>query len=87
MRLRFGHDRAGPTPDHDWTLQSDHGVFHRAGIPFVYFGVEDHEDYHRPSDEPDSITPAFFVGAARTILDAVRALDASAEELARRRGA
>ena len=86
VRVLFGHDRAGPSPDYDWTLQSDHGVFHRARIPFVYFGVEDHEDYHRPSDEPDSITPGFFVQATRTIIDAVRALDASAEELARRRG-
>jgi Zn-dependent M28 family amino/carboxypeptidase len=86
VRLLFGHDRAGPSPDYDWTLQSDHGVFHRARIPFVYFGVEDHEDYHRPSDEPGTITHSFFVHATRTILDAVRALDASAEELARRRG-
>jgi Zn-dependent M28 family amino/carboxypeptidase len=73
IKLLFGHDTGG-TRD-DWTAQSDHGVFHAAGIPFVYFGVEDHADYHRPSDTPEKIQPSFLYGAARTILDAVSALD------------
>lgn len=85
VRLLFGHDRPGPDADYDWTLQSDHGSFHRAGIPFVYFGVEDHADYHRPSDEPSTITTGFYVAATRTVIDAVRALDQASEELARRR--
>jgi Zn-dependent M28 family amino/carboxypeptidase len=58
-------------------MQSDHGPFHKAGIPFIYFGVEDHADYHRSSDTPDRIDPRFFAAAANTILDAVRALDAA----------
>jgi Zn-dependent M28 family amino/carboxypeptidase len=85
VRLHFGHDQAGPGPDYDWTLQSDHGAFHRSGVPFVYFGVEDHEDYHRPSDEAGTLTRSFFVQATRTILDAVRVLDGAAGELASRR--
>ena len=56
------------------------------GRPFAAFGVEDHEDYHRPSDESRTITRPFFVAATRTVIDAVRALDASSDELARRRG-
>ena len=51
-------------------------AFHQAGIPFVYFGVEDHADYHRPSDTADKINPEFFAKAAGVVLDAVRALDA-----------
>ena len=47
----------------------------RAGIPFLYFGVEDHPDYHKPTDTADKINPAFFLQAASTILDAVDALD------------
>ncbi|MBW3628130.1 MAG: M28 family peptidase [Gemmatimonadetes bacterium] len=85
IRLLFGHDRPGAGEGYDWTLQSDHAAFHRAGIPFVYFGVEDHPDYHKPSDEARSITPAFFVAATRTLIDAVRALDGQVEELARHR--
>lgn len=74
VRLLFGHDVPGSGAD-DWTLQSDHGVFHEAGIPFVYFGVEDHSDYHRPTDTADKVNAAFFANAAATVLDALRALD------------
>jgi len=75
VRLLFGHDAPGSGHD-DWTLQSDHGVFHEAGIPFVYFGVEDHPDYHKPTDTADKVNPDFFARAAATVLDALRALDA-----------
>jgi len=78
IRLLFGHDTPGSGND-DWTLQSDHGVFHEAGIPFVYFGVEDHPDYHRPTDTADKVNPVFFANAAATVLDALRALDAGLE--------
>lgn len=74
--LRFGHDGHGSDGD-DWTELSDHAVFHWAGIPFVYFGVEDHADYHGPGDEVDRIDPDFFARSARTILTAVRRLDAA----------
>ncbi|HEX5831645.1 MAG TPA: M20/M25/M40 family metallo-hydrolase [Gemmatimonadaceae bacterium] len=75
VTLRLGHDRPVPTAHDDWTDQSDQGAFHERGIPFVYFGVEDHPDYHRPSDEVRTITPEFFVNAVTTVLAAVRELD------------
>lgn len=71
-----GHDTPDPTPGDDWTLASDHGAFHEAGIPFLYFGVEDHADYHRPTDAPERIQAAFFVRAVRTVLDALQVIDA-----------
>jgi len=74
VALRFGHDRP-EDGGNDWTMQSDHGPFHEAGVPFIYFGVEDHPDYHRPTDTADRIDVAFFTAAAATILDALRALD------------
>lgn len=74
VTLLLGHDRPG-TGTEDWTGQSDHGAFHDAGIPFVYFGVEDHPDYHRPTDAADKIDPVFFRRASETILDALVALD------------
>jgi hypothetical protein len=73
VRLLFGHDSGGGQDD--WTTQSDHGAFHQAGIPFLYFGVEDHPDYHRPTDTADKINPTFFYHAALTILDAIGAID------------
>lgn len=75
VRLLLGHDRPGVAGQDDWTNDSDHGPFHGAGIPFVYFGVEDHKDYHKATDDPETITPAFFGRAVGTILEAVRRLD------------
>jgi len=75
LRVVFGHDR--PARDsglEDWTESSDHGPFHRAGVPFLYFGVQNHGDYHKPSDTPDRIPREFFVEAAELILDTVRRL-------------
>lgn len=74
VRLLLGHDRAEQKRD-DWTNQSDHYAFHRAQVPFLYFGVEDHKDYHKPTDDFDTLTPDFFVAAAETILDALNVLD------------
>jgi Peptidase family M28 len=77
ITVLFGHDKpvtvAGGVED--WTSQSDHGPFHAARIPFVYFGVEDHADYHKPTDTADKINRGFFVDVAETILDSVLALD------------
>jgi Peptidase family M28 len=74
VKLLLGHDR--PEQGHDdWTSQSDQYAFQQAGIPFVYFGVEDHKDYHKPTDDFETITQDFFVHAAETILDAVEVLD------------
>ena len=73
IKVLFGHDSGGGQDD--WTRQSDHGAFHEAGIPFVYFGVEDHPDYHKPTDTADKINAAFFYQSALTILDAVATID------------
>jgi Zn-dependent M28 family amino/carboxypeptidase len=77
VTVLFGHDKpvaiAGGVED--WTNQSDHGPFHDAKIPFVYFGVEDHADYHKPTDTADKINRGFFVDVAETILDSLLALD------------
>ena len=78
ITVLFGHDKpvaiAGGVED--WTNQSDHGPFNSAKIPFVYFGVEDHADYHKPTDTADKINRGFFVDVAETVLDAVLRLDA-----------
>lgn len=75
VTLKTGHDKPGSGGD-DWTLQSDHAAFHRAGIPFIYFGVEDHVDYHTPNDTYANIQPDFFYNATRTILTVISAIDA-----------
>lgn len=76
VKLLLGHDSPAAGPGEDWTSQSDHAAFHAKGIPFLYFGVEDHPDYHRPSDHADRVMPGFYVGAVRTVLDVMRKVDA-----------
>ena len=81
VTLLFGHDIPGTGHD-DWTLSSDHGPFHQTwGLPFVYFGVEDHPNYHQPTDDFENINPAFFVDAVETILAAIVKLDAHLPEI------
>jgi hypothetical protein len=75
VRLIPGHDRPGSRAGRDWTMMSDHAAFHAAGIPFLYFGVEDHPDYHRATDEFERIQPGFYNRAVRTVLSAIRQAD------------
>ena len=76
--LLYGHDRPGfYRAEEDWTDQSDQGSFHAEGIPFLYFGVADHDDYHRPTDTFEHIQPAFFIAVTDAAIDVVAALDAA----------
>ncbi len=78
ITVTFGHDHPGLPRGDDWTQLSDHGPFHTARVPFLYFGVEDHPDYHKPSDTADKIPRAFYVEAVEVVLSTVERLaDAS----------
>ena len=81
VRVRFGHDTAGPSPSDNWTGASDHASFHRQRIPFLYLGVEDHPDYHRPGDDANKVEPAFFASTVSFAEALVRALDARLGEV------
>lgn len=74
INILFGHDLPGSGKE-DWTMQSDQGPFAQENIPFVYFGVEDHKDYHKPTDTYANINKDFFYGATRAILKSVIKLD------------
>jgi len=83
--LRLGHDAPNVKGEDDWTRDSDHYPFHQAGIPFIYFGVEDEAQHHKATDDAETVTKEFFVGAANTILAAVRAFDANLGAISARR--
>ena len=74
--LRFGHDVPG-TGAEDWTRSSDHGAFFEKKVPHLYFGVEDHVDYHRPSDSFAGVHPEFYIATVKLILKSLIALDKS----------
>lgn len=75
VALVLGHDK-GSSAGQDWTTQSDHFAFLGIGVPYIYFGVEDHPDYHKPTDDVSRIDPQFFLGATRTIARFVTLVDA-----------
>lgn len=74
VKLLLGHDDPKLGRD-DWTFQSDQGAFQREKIPFIYFGVEDHKDYHQPTDDFENINQEFYVHAVETIIEAVKGFD------------
>lgn len=74
--VRFGHDTPGGRPSDNWTNSSDHASFHRIGVPFLYLGVEDHPDYHQPSDDAEKVDPAFYASVVSFAERLVRAMDA-----------
>lgn len=76
LKIMLGHDNPTLGVD-DWTNQSDQGAFNSKNIPFIYFGIEDHKDYHKSTDEFQNINQAFFVDAANAILEIVDKLDKS----------
>jgi Zn-dependent M28 family amino/carboxypeptidase len=74
--IRFGHDGEKPGI-HDWTNQSDHFPFYQNKIPYLYFGVEDHADYHRPGDTFDKVNKSFYYQVCTMITAVVSQLDRS----------
>ena len=73
VKLILGHDTG--SGQNNWIQQSDQGPFHLKKIPFVYFGVEDHPDYHKPTDKFERIEPDFYYRCVQTINEFVRHLD------------
>ncbi|WP_397364385.1 M28 family peptidase [Olleya sp. R77988] len=71
--LVIGHE--GLTKGDDWTYSSDHAAFHKANIPFIYFGVADHEDYHKPTDDFINIDQQFYKDAVQTIITVFNQFD------------
>ncbi|TPE44496.1 M28 family peptidase [Pontibacter mangrovi] len=79
-KLVLGHDQ--PEQGHDdWTGQSDHFRFHERGIPYVYFGVEDHPYYHKPTDDYEQVNKAFYPDAAALVIDFLERIDGKLERL------
>ncbi|ATC25490.1 M20/M25/M40 family metallo-hydrolase [Caulobacter vibrioides] len=86
VALKLGHDTDADGPQNNWTTQSDHYAFGEKGVPWVYFGVEDHPEYHRPSDDFATIPQDFFKRSVTTVVQASRALDASLDDVAKSAG-
>ena len=80
VKLLLGHDTG--VGESNWIQQSDQGPFDTKKIPFVYFGVEDHPDYHKPGDKVEHIEPGFYYRCVQTIAEFVRRLDLALDRVA-----
>ncbi|KGJ95897.1 M20/M25/M40 family metallo-hydrolase [Colwellia psychrerythraea] len=59
----------------NWLMASDHGVFNKAGIPFIYFGVGVHKNYHSERDDYANINHDFYLSAVDVIFQQLSFLD------------
>lgn len=75
IALAFGKDTPQDTGANNWVEASDHGAFFRAGVPFLYLGVEFHPDYHQPTDDVERVRPEVFQSATTLAIQSFRALD------------
>jgi hypothetical protein len=60
--------------------RSDHAPFERAGIPNVFFGSGECDDYHQPTDTVEKLVPELMARRARAIYGTVAALSAAADQ-------
>jgi len=58
-----------------WYLASDHGVFYRKHIPFLYYGVGVHENYHTAKDSFERANKQMLWHVTNTIIHQILFLD------------
>lgn len=74
VHIMFGHDLTSGGSE-NWVNQSDHYPFYKNNIPFIYFGVEDHEDYHKPGDTFEKVNKRFYYQVVSMITSTAVLLD------------
>lgn len=53
----------------DWLRASDHYPFHKANIPWLYFGVPTHPQYHTPEDTVATIDITFLAAVTESAFE------------------
>ena len=78
VQLRMGYDDPRQGSEKDWTRDSDQWAFLEAGIPALFFSVEDYALHHEPDDDYESMTLEFYARAVETIVSTILEIDANA---------
>ncbi|UAL11890.1 M20/M25/M40 family metallo-hydrolase [Caulobacter segnis] len=86
VTLKLGHDTDADGKENNWTNQSDHYAFGEKGVPWVYFGVEDHPEYHKPTDDFATVPQDFFKRSVATVVQASLALERELDGVAKASG-
>lgn len=64
-----------------WLNASDHASFNRKHIPFIYFGVGEHKNYHTTHDDFNNVNLPFFIQACQSIFRYLTFFDENIESL------
>lgn len=73
VKLVFGYDTPG-TEDNR-VARSDHFVFHLSEIPFLFFSVPEHHNYHQLTDDYENISHSFYYNSVNLILKTLLNID------------
>lgn len=77
VTLKMGHDDPTQKDIENWSNSSDHAPFCQTKIPCLYFGVEDFENHHKPTDKYETMTHDFYVRVVETMIQVTKAFDAA----------
>lgn len=86
VTLKLGHDTDADGKQNNWTSQSDHFAFAEKGVPWLYFGVEDHPEYHKPTDDFATVPQDFFKRSVATVVQASLALEKDLDDISKASG-
>jgi Zn-dependent M28 family amino/carboxypeptidase len=77
LKLQLRHRGKGLRGQYrvDWANASDHAPFRRAGLPFLFFGVDNHAQYHTAEDDWQKIRPAYIDAMFATVSSMLLWLD------------
>jgi Zn-dependent M28 family amino/carboxypeptidase len=82
VKLLMAHDDASRSDPEDWSADSDHASFQKAGIPAVYIGVEDYSQHHQPTDDYETMSYDFYIHAVETSILLIDAFDKNLDAIA-----
>lgn len=77
MNIKRGFKEDNFIGSRNYKNASDHGVFNRLKIPFIYFGVGEHKNYHTTHDDFEHVNKPFFVKASQSIFSYLVSFDMS----------
>lgn len=80
VTLRMGHEGPAASGQDDWIRDSDQWSFIEAGIPGLYFGVEDYALHHHPDDDFESMTLDFYVRVVESMVRVIEMFDAASDQ-------
>ena len=84
LSIIFGNDRPEDGPN-NWTMSSDHGPFHAVGLPFLYYGVADHQHYHQVTDEFETLPLPIYRQVVQLTVETAERMDDALPEIAKSR--